>query len=470
VLVSHALFARILLPAEVGLYHLAVFICGVGATLAIGGVSSAATRFIALEAGRGSGVAPAIARRIVLAAAAGVLLVVVGGAVALSFGSASWRPASLGAMLGFFAAYSLRLAAAGVAGGYAEFGVQAGASLATALVMPIGAAWLWFHHGDASGALWVTAAQAAATGGLVLLRLRDRLRGGAAIPSEVGRSIWRYCGGVTAILLLDAVVWQQSEAVFLRLLSAPAELGLYTVAFTLVAQAMQLLPGSLGAAVFPTLAYHAGEGRERDLAEVVSRSTRLIAIATVPIAGFGIAFAREVMVALYGAQFVEGAAALRVLWLGGASGALAMAAAAALYAVGRERVLIAIGLPAAALSITLDLVLVAPYGAVGAAVANSVTQLVGAGAALVAANRLLGGSTFPARSLVRVVAAVAVAAAAARWLSRGTDGIVCLISGAAAFAAAVPASLFAFRETNVAAVRELFRGTWVAGSAAGTRR
>ena len=470
VLVAHALFARILLPAEVGLYHLAVFMGVVGATLATGGLPSAATRFIALEAGRGGGVAPAIARRVLLASAAGAILVAAAGAAALSLGPPSWRPASLGAMVGFFAAHSLRLSAAGLAGGYAEFRVQAGASLAASLIMPVGAVWLWLHHGNISGALWITAAHAAATGGLVLWRLRGRFRGGPALPSAVGRRFWRYCGGVTTILLLDAVVWQQSEAVFLRLLSVPAQLGLYTVAFSLVTQAMQLLPGSLGAAVFPALAYQTGEGRERELAALVSRSTRLIAMGALPIAAFGMAFAGEIMVVLYGPGFGGGASALRILWPGAASGALAVAAAAALYASGRERVLIAIGLPVAALNIALDLVLIAPFGAMGAAAANSVAELVGASAAVFAANRVLGGSTFPSRSLIRIVPATAVAAVAAHWASSGADGVGCLLRGALVFAAVVLAGFFALGETSVEEIKGLLRGLGPAGSAAGTGR
>lgn len=470
VLVAHALFARMLLPAEVGLYHLAVFVGVVAGTLACGGLSSAATRFIALEVGRGCGTGAAIARRVLLAAAIGVALVAAVGVATASLCPASWRPASLGAMVGFLAAHSVRLVAAGLAGGFAEFGAQARASLAASLVMPAGAVWLWFHGGDVSSALWVTAAHAAATAGIVLLQLRGRLRAGEALQPVVARRIWRYCGGVTTILLLDVVVWQQSEAVFLRLLSAPTQLGLYAVAFSLATQAMQLVPGSLGAAMLSALAYQVGKGDERDLKASVSRSTRLLAVGALPIAAFGALFADEVMVVLYGAEFGEGASALRILWSGTAAGTVAMAAAAVLYASGRERVLVAIGLPVAALNIALDVALIAPLGAIGAAFANSMTQIVGGAVAVCAADRILGGSTVPWRSLIRIAAATAAAAIAASWARAGSVGVECLLRGAASFGAVLLVGLFALREVSMGEVKDLLRGKGLAGGGSRTVR
>ena len=470
VLVAHVLFARALQPAEVGLYHLAVFVGVLAATLASAGLASAATRFIAAEAGGGGGAAPAIARRVLVAAAAGVVLVAAAMTAAVSCGPPEWRPASLGAMVGFLAAHALRLVCGGVAGGYADFKAQARASVAAALIMPAGAAWLLLHGGDASSALWITAAQAAVTGGLVLVQLRDRLRGGGSLPPAIPGLLRRYCAAVMTLQLLDAVVWQQSESVFLRALSAPAQLGFYTVAFTLVAQAMQLVPGSLAVAVFPALAFEAGTGNVGGLAAIVRRTTRLLALGAVPIATFGTVFAPELIGVLYGREFVGGAMALRILWIGAASGTIAAAAAASLYTLGRVRLLIAIGVPVAAVNIALDLALIPDLGAAGAAVANTITQLLGAGAAVYAAHRVLGGGTVPWRRLLRIVASTALAAIAAHWAAAGAAGVNALVLGGVTFLAIQLAGLLALRELRSEDLDGLGGGTGSAGPGAGARR
>src|SRR5207302_9328632 len=94
------LFARALQPAEVGSYHLAVFLGTLGATLATFGLPSAATKFIAGELGAGTDRSAAVARRVGWVAAVGLAAVCAAGAGALFAAPASWRPAGAGAILG----------------------------------------------------------------------------------------------------------------------------------------------------------------------------------------------------------------------------------------------------------------------------------------------------------------------------------------------------------------------------------
>src|SRR5439155_22983079 len=130
-------------------------------------------------------------RRVGWVAAVGLAVVCAAGAGALFAAPASWRPAGIGAILGFTSAASLRLVAAGLAQGYADFSGQAVASLGAVLVLPAGAIWLFVRGGDADTALWITTAHAALTGALTLVRLRGRLgRGGAPLDVTISRRIW----------------------------------------------------------------------------------------------------------------------------------------------------------------------------------------------------------------------------------------------------------------------------------------
>ena len=452
-LAAHVIFARVLQPAETGRYHLAVFVGMLAATLATFGLPGAATRFIAADIGAGGRVAGAIARRVGASALAGLCFVSAVGALAMTLGPASWRVASLGAMIGFCAAQSVRLVAAGIAQGYADFRGQAVASLLTALILPAGATVVWIYGGDASDALGVTAVHAAATGTLVLLGLRSRLNTGAPLPRELAGRIARYCAGVAAILVLDTIVWQQSEAVFLRVYSAPIQLGLYSVAYSLVVQTMQFVPGSIGAASFPALAAVAGAQDHRALVSTLDRTTRFLAVAAFPIASLGTVLARDILAALYGQAFAPAAPALQWLWIGGAAGASAVAASGALYALNRERLLLAIAIPLAAFNIGLDLLLIPHAHAVGAAAANTVTQLLGALAALWAADRVLGGRAIPWWSMLRIAGAACAAGAAALWTRSGQTGWTSILTAAAVFALAYSAALALFGELRHARLR-----------------
>jgi O-antigen/teichoic acid export membrane protein len=424
---AQALFARALQPSEVGLYYLAAFVGTAAATLGTLGLPSAATRFVAAEMGAGHSRAPAVARRILAAAAGALTFVLAVLAVALALGPASWRPVAPAVLVAYAGATGARLVLAGLAQGFADFRGQLAASLGAALVLPAGALWVFTQGGDASVALAITAAHAAAGAALLGLRTRSRLAGAAVGPALDGatrRRMSRYALGVSAMLVLDAIVWQQSELLFLRAFSSQAEVGFYAVSFTLVAQAMQFLPGSAGVALFPALAHAAGSGDRAALQRVYHGAVRLLAALALPAGLVGAAMAPVLLRVLYGQAFAPASPAARVLWLSGAIGALGIGPASVLYALERQRAMVIASLPVAALNLALDLVLIPRHGALGAALANGAAQAAGVCVMVTLARREVG--PLPWSSLLRTGAA-SLAAAGAAWLAAaGGTGLAAL--------------------------------------------
>jgi O-antigen/teichoic acid export membrane protein len=255
---------------------------------------------------------------------------------------------------------------------------------------------VWLGLG-VGAALAATAAHQA-VGALLLCRRAAPAAARAAplAPAARGR-ILRYAASVGALLVLDAVVWQQSEALFLRAFAPAVELGLYTVAYQLAAQSMTLVPGSFNAALFPALAAQVGAGDDAALARTVRRGIATLAGLALPIAALGAVAAGPILALLYGEPYRAGAPVLRLVLAAGAVGAVAGGASSLLYARERQGTLLRIGVAAAAVNLALDALLIPRGGAVGAAIANGLAQATAAAATAAAAGLVLARPAARAR-------------------------------------------------------------------------
>ncbi len=385
-LLGGALLARALGPAGMGSYGYALFLATAGATLATFGLPSAATRFTAEAIGAGDpGLAAAVLRASARWAAGGVLAAISLAAL-LSLAAPGLRPPALPMFLLLLTALAARALAAGAAQGMRDFAGQLRAAAIGGGVLPLGALAVTLLHLGVPAALGATAAHHALGAWLLSRRTAPLVRSAAPL-SPAGRSrVLRYAGGVGLLLALDAVVYQQSETLFLRAYASASDLGLYATAYGLASQVMTLLPGSFAAALFPALAARVGARDQAGLAQAYGRGLATLGLLAVPLALALSALAGPVLALLYGEPFRAAAPILRLVLAAGAAGALASAASSLLYAIDRQGVLLRIGLAAAALNLTLDALLIPSGGALGAALANGAAQAYAAVATLVAGS------------------------------------------------------------------------------------
>lgn len=199
---------------------------------------------------------------------------------------------------------------------------------------------------------------------------------GIKIPASMQKRIRRYALGVFMVTAFDAVIWQRSEVLFIALFRGADEIGYFTIAYGFAVTVTTLLPHSLGVVLFPSLSERQGLKDRTGLQHLYRTSTRHIAFMTFPLCVGGVVLAPDIIIVLYGSQFEPAASALRVLFLGAAVGALATPGSGLFLAVDRAGTRSALAVPIIAVNLVLAVVLVPMFGAVGAAAAKSLTQLI----------------------------------------------------------------------------------------------
>jgi O-antigen/teichoic acid export membrane protein len=211
----------------------------------------------------------------------------------------------------------------------------------------------------------------AATAGLAWIRLaRRQFFRSAARPSlQLARRIGSYglraqVGGVITQLNL------RLDFVLLTLLTGPAVLGVYAVA-SKFAELVRVLGMALTYVFYPKFAK---DGRARAVAtarRLIPKAGLLTAGALVPLW----LVAGVVIPAFYGSAFGSAVTPTRIILLGLVFDGVAGAITAFLYGIGRpglNSLAMAVGLAA---TLVLDLVLIPPFGTVGAAVASAVAYM-----------------------------------------------------------------------------------------------
>jgi O-antigen/teichoic acid export membrane protein len=258
---------------------------------------------------------------------------------------------------------------------------------------------------------------------LVLRATRGQWAQGRGLedPSLAGR-MWWYGAIMGLIALLGAVIWERSEIFFLGRWATTAEIGFYSLAYTLALHLRRLLTTSFGEVLFPVFARWQGEGDEPRIAAGLVQATRYLTMVACPLVVGGALFAAPAIRLLFGAAYLPTAPVLAILMI--SAGAVAVAQPAAAILVNKERYKFLTGSFAAlaAVNILLDLLLIPAWAALGAAIANTTTQLAAVVAQLLVVGRLVG-TRFPLGTLVRALVAAGLAALPAWGLSSSGDAI-----------------------------------------------
>lgn len=240
------------------------------------------------------------------------------------------------------------------------------------------------------------------------------------LQSELKRDIRSYVRSLSTIFLFDAVVWQRSEVFFLAYFRSRAEVAFYDIAYMIVGVAMRVLPEKLADILFPVLSGLEGTGDAEKAGLLYQRSTRLLfAIAACVAAGVFV-YAPSFVLLVYGDVYLPATSAIRIFCLASPIIIIARATAYVLYSAGWQRFNVGLSAAAAGVNLILDVLLIPSGGIVGAALANSITQLLSV-AFLVTyvLRRKRIGLPWNAlsRTLIAVAAQIAILKVAQLWLS-----------------------------------------------------
>ncbi len=197
------------------------------------------------------------------------------------------------------------------------------------------------------------------------------------LPANIYQEISKYAFSTSLIVFLDLVLMERSEVFFLKQYSALEQVAFYSLAFGLVNRAMILIPGAISGVIMPRVASLYGDNNLELINKTYHSSTRYLILVTFPIIFAGVFLVDLVISFLYGPSYMEMVPVIRILLISGGLSAIVAAASSVLYGIGRQDFILKLGALAALLNITLDILLIPIWGAIGAAYANSAAQILG---------------------------------------------------------------------------------------------
>ena len=194
------------------------------------------------------------------------------------------------------------------------------------------------------------------------------------LPADLRSRLVRYNLGLALLVVMNVIVWQRSELLFLGRFSGPQQVAFYAVPFGLTQRITDLLPGAVLGVLLPSLSFAYGATNPARFDEILSSAARYLAMLALPVCAFGIPLAGAAIWLLYGPAYLPAVPVLQILLASSVFGVAGQAASAALLGMEAQSWLLKTGLAAVALSLALDFLLIPRWGAIGAAIANGLTQ------------------------------------------------------------------------------------------------
>lgn len=247
------------------------------------------------------------------------------------------------------------------------------------------------------------------------------------LPPSLRRRILLYCRDVSLILVIDSILYERSEVFFLNRFATDTDIAFYSQSFDLALKVMAI-PAIFSGVLLPAFSALQGQEDRQRFNSLFLFSNRMVALIAMPI-GLGGAAIAPAFVLFYGSDFLAMSPILAILFVGNIVGAIASVSSTTLHSVEKQGFIVRLGLVMALANIALALLLIPNYGAIGAALANSVSQLISGVVGITYTSRSLH-LTFPLQSLTRVALAALSAAAVAWLISTLIGGLVLAVFAA----------------------------------------
>ena len=193
------------------------------------------------------------------------------------------------------------------------------------------------------------------------------------LPAEIRKRMFSFSGLSTGLMLLQIVIWDRSDIVFLKLLQPDIrQLAFFSVCFS-VADRLMRVPQTFANALSATQMAEYGRDKDR-LFRMTSKASTYVLMGALPIligvACIGAPFVRVV----YGSQYLPAIPVFIVVALLSIPKAVLTPAQTLLYSAEDLGFVVKWGCAAAAINVFLDIALIPSHGALGAAWANGLAQ------------------------------------------------------------------------------------------------
>jgi O-antigen/teichoic acid export membrane protein len=199
----------------------------------------------------------------------------------------------------------------------------------------------------------------------------------AELPAALRRKMFLYSSQGIGLMLLNVVVWDRSDILFLKNLNPDIrQVTFFSYAFNLV-ERLLMFPTALGGSVGITIMAQYGRG-EGKLGVLTVEGARYALLVALPLLVGTACVAGPAAVLLYGGKFRPMIPVLAIMALLAIPKALSTPPTLLLQATENQGFLVTWGCLCAVVNIALDILLCPRYGAVGAAVANGSAQTLNA--------------------------------------------------------------------------------------------
>jgi O-antigen/teichoic acid export membrane protein len=455
-LVASVLIARALLPADMGIYSLLVWVAANAIVVANAGITLAAIKFIAeLRGGGRDDLTAVLVRRLRSMQTKLLLCVVLAlGAIftlardRIAPGVEFWLLGLLILSVALRAPYMFNIAVLKGAQDFRSTAVVAvvGAGFNLALVI---LAWAK----AASLPMFVTIYAVSSLAFYAVSQWRAsrfaRLAtGNAALLSPELETRMRHHLRVVAFTTIFGTIGNSEiELLSLNLLSDAADAGLFKVANAVASGVALLLPGVLSAQLLPIMASAQGRGEGEAARRFVDMSVWLYVLGA-PLIAAGAVFSEHVVQLLYGNAYAAAAPVLTVLLIARVSSVLGQGATAYLLSADRQTALMQLTVVFSAFRLLAAFACTYAYGLTGAILSTMVLALFGSGITIRLAMRV-SASGLPWARLLRISVAAVLPALCCIPIANSSSALPGLLSGTVVFAIGYPLALWMLHGLSV---------------------
>jgi O-antigen/teichoic acid export membrane protein len=195
------------------------------------------------------------------------------------------------------------------------------------------------------------------------------------LKKDEKKKIMKYLIFISFLMLINMIVWERSEIFFLKIFSTSEELAFYSIAFTLGYLPNKVL--TFGNVLLPRMSKFYAEKDFSKISLYYKQLTEFIALLIIPVYIFVFVFASDIVKILYGENYMQVAYVLKIIVFAGIVSGIATIGSSFIQAVEKVDVSFKIGVFIAVINILLDFLLIPKYRSIGAAYANSISQILG---------------------------------------------------------------------------------------------
>ena len=396
-LIVSALLARQLGPDEYGRYAYVLWMVGLLVTFGNHGIPLTASRFIseALGAGRTSDASSLYgwlqrAQWLSLAVVCALFL-----ALFPLFEAAGWEGDTrtfLAVTLACFLPKSVYQFHTSAAKGHWKFWVEAWGNMATSILYTAGVLVLtWADASLKHNLYWYVIVCASHVGVVWWLRrkagiviTREKL------TEEARRPLMTNMWWTSLQVLIVSLGGRTVDVYLLSRLIGAAEVGYYTLASNLARGAIEMLSSSLSTLLMPTMAHARGQGGFDHVKPILSDANRYFLFLGLTLAGAGIMWARPAVIGIYGVRYEAMVPALQWMVLLSSLALLDNPVSSLLLVIDNQRIRTGRAVAVMVVSTTASLILIPPYGLVGAVAASGVNAVIIIGGYSMYCYRMIG--------------------------------------------------------------------------------